>query len=132
MPRRRPLHRYPHEYYELFEKANRAPFSLDFDNTSRATRVRGELYYLRAAVRDAVALDPSESSLAEQYILMEPIVISQQNERLHFRKRNYVNLEPIRKATSILDAFKKEPSCTNQPGESDSEVNTSTANDSRE
>ena len=108
MPRQRPPHRYPVEYYALFEQAQRGPFSLVCENESRARYIRADLYNLRSAVRDTLRVDPSQADLAEQYLLMENIVIECDNNTLHFRVRHYANVEHIRSALTtspILSVF---------------------------
>ena len=91
MPRSKPLHRYPQEYYALFERAQEGDFSLPFENAARARYLRGELYNMRARIRDALAMDPAQPELAEQYIIMENIVIEKDDNVLHFHKRRYKN-----------------------------------------
>lgn len=91
MPRSKPLHRYPQEYYALFERAQQADFSLPFENAARARYVRGELYNMRARIRDALQIDPDQPELAQHYILMENIVIEKDDNVLHFHRRRYKN-----------------------------------------
>lgn len=107
MPRRRPLHKYPDEYYELFERSQREPFELEFDSHERARYLRDELYALRASVRDTLAVDPETPELAEQYLLMENVVIELDDRKLKFRVRSYANLEALRKADPLSDTMKE-------------------------
>lgn len=100
MTRKRALHRYPEEYYELFERTHTANFALTFESKQRAYLVRTDLYNLRAAVRDAVTLDPDNEELNARYLLMEPVVISLRDNELHFRLRSYVNDTHVRRLTN--------------------------------
>ncbi len=98
MPRHRPLHRYPREYYQVFEKAQAGPYSAHFDSAQQAKYVRSDLYNLRAAVRAAIILDPDNAELSEQYLLMENVVIRLDDCSLHFSSRKYRNEERLRRA----------------------------------
>lgn len=108
MSRHRPLHRYPREYYECFERAQTAPYDMECESELRARYIRADLYNLRAAVRAQCQLDPDNEVLSEQYLLMENIVIRQTNNTLHFSARKYKNEEHIRAAlhSDIVDVFK--------------------------
>lgn len=110
MPRHRPLHRYPRSYFECFERAQEEPWDMECEDFNRARYIRADLYNLRAAVRAQCILDPDNETLAEQYILMENIVIRQDNNVLHFSSRKYKNEVIVDAALhpkkSIEDVFK--------------------------
>ena len=109
MPRHRPLHRYPREYFECFERTQHEPWEMECEDTMRARYIRSDLYNLRAAVRAQCQLDPDNEALAEQYILMENIVIKQDDNILRFSARRYKNETHIAQALSkkdITDSFK--------------------------
>lgn len=76
----------------------------------RARYIRADLYNLRAAVRAHCLLDPDNSTLAEQYVLMENVVIKQEDNKLFFSCRKYTNEEHIRAAlhpdAKLEDIFK--------------------------
>jgi len=111
MPRQRPPHKYPVEYYALFERAQHAAFSLECENAARARYIRADLYNLRSSIRSCLQIDPDQAEMAERYLLMENIVIECDNNVLHFRPRVYANVEHITKAlstNSILSVFKEQ------------------------
>lgn len=76
----------------------------------RARYIRADLYNLRAAVRAHCTLDPNNVPLAEQYVLMENVVIRQEDNKLFFSCRKYTNEEHIRAAlhpdSKLQDVFK--------------------------
>ena len=85
MPSTKQLHRYPEEYYQLFEKAQTEDVVLEFTSARQAKNFRVELYNLRRVCRDE-ALNSEE--VAEHSIIMENIIISLDGTKLVLHKRS--------------------------------------------
>lgn len=51
MPRPKQLDRYPESYYDLFERAYRAPIRIPTSSASAAANLRSELYTFRRVLR---------------------------------------------------------------------------------
>lgn len=87
MPRTKPVHRYPQEYYDLCKQAHSMSVVLTFDTHRKAKNFRIEMYQFRQALRKALIANPDSESLQLSVLFAEDLSFSIKDKVLYVKKK---------------------------------------------
>ena len=95
MPRPKPLHRYPEEYYKLLRRANKNAVRLSFETISKAKSFRVEMYNFRKALREALKQNIDDAHLQVSVLFAENLTFSLDDTTLIIDRKTTTAAEKI-------------------------------------